>query len=504
MNKENILFLKTKRLDIKTGHPWVIVIHEETAKRNGIYAGNKIILKWGKKHTEVTADLSQNLVKPEEVGLFKDIIEKYPIPEGEIIELALASPPSSLEAIRKKLKGQRLNYQEIHSIISDIVNYHLDDVQIAFFIASAFVERNFSLNEIYYLTKAIAETGQKIYWDKSIIADKHSIGGVPNNRTTPLVVSIIASLNIPIPKTSSRAVTSACGTADVIESIAEVEFNIERIKNIVEETNGCLVWGGALKIAPADDRLLKVSYELGIEPFSKMIVSIMAKKVAMGATHLVIDLPFKKGTKISHFTDALRIKEVFLKIANKFSIKTSVLIEEIKDPIVGNGVGPLLEIVDILKILEQKEDRSIYLENRAIKLAGLLLDLIGKTPKGKGEKLARKQLEYGEALKKFQQIIKAQNGKDNISLKDIQLGKYSAFLLSYKNGTLKDINPFEVNRLVRLLGAPNIKEGGLLLKKKIGELLKEGEPIAEIFSNSDQRINLALKEISLESLFEIK
>ncbi len=504
MEERDNIFLRAKILDIKTGHPWVIVLHEEEAKRRGIYAGNKVILKWGKKKTEVTVDLSKDLVHKEEVGLFKDIIEKYPIPEGEIIELSLASPPSSLEAIRKKLKGQRLNYEEILSIISDVVHYHLDDIQIAFFIASAFLEKNFSLEEIYYLTKAIAETGEKIYWEKEIIADKHSIGGLPNNRTTPLVVSIIASLNIPIPKTSSRAVTSACGTADVIESIAQVEFNLKKIKEIVEKTNGCLVWGGALKLAPADDRLLKVSYELGIEPFSKMIVSIMAKKVAMGATHLVIDLPFKKGTKISHYTEALRVRDIFLKLSKKFSLKTEVVIEEIKNPVVGNGVGPLLEIIDILKILEQREDRPIDLENRAIKLAGTLLDLIGKTPKGKGVKLARKQLEYGEALKKFQQIIKAQNGKENISLKDIQLGQYSKEIKSSKKGIIRDINPFEINRLVRLLGAPIIKEAGIIVKKKIGDTIKEGEIIGEIFSNNEQRINLALTEIPIKNIFEIK
>ena len=503
MNKENNIFLRAKFLDIKTGHPWIIVIHEEDAKRNGIYPGNKIILKWGKKQTEVTVDLSKELIKEGEVGLFKDIIEKYPIQEGEIIELFLAPPPSSLEAIRKKLKGGRLNYEEILSIISDVVNYHLDDVQIAFFIASAFMEKNFSLEEIYYLTKAIAETGQKIYWDNKIIADKHSIGGLPNNRTTPLVVSINASLNILIPKTSSRAVTSSCGTADVIESIAQVEFDLETIKKIVKKTNGCLVWGGSLKLAPADDRLLKVSYELGIEPFSKMIVSIMAKKVAMGTTHLVIDLPFKKGTKISNYTEALKIKDTFIKIGQKFNIKTEVLIEEIKYPIVGNGVGPLLEIIDVLKILEQKENRSLYLEERALKLAGLLLEIIGKAPKGKGIKLAKKQLENGEAFHKFQEIIECQNGKKYITLKDLQLKNISFDFKAEKSGYLKEINPLKINRLVRLLGAPNIKEAGILFIKKIGEKVIEGETIFTLFSNSQQRINLALQKIKEDQPFEI-
>ncbi|MGE4554517.1 MAG: thymidine phosphorylase [Candidatus Paceibacterota bacterium] len=498
MEKENI-FLRAKFLDIKTGHPWIVVLHEDDAKMNGIYAGNKLILKWGKKQTEVTADLSKELVQKGEIGLFKDIIEKYPIKEGEIIEIFLAPTPSSLEAIRKKLKGQKLTYEEILTIISDVVNYHLDDIQIAFFVASAFLENNFSLKEIYYLTKAISETGQKIYWNKETIADKHSIGGLPNNRTTPIVVPIIASLNIFIPKTSSRAVTSACGTADVVESIAKVEFDLETIKRIVEKTNGCLVWGGALKLAPADDRLLKVSYELGIEPFSKMIVSIMAKKVAMGATHLVIDLPVKRGTKISHYSDALKIKDTFIKLGKMFNIQTGVLIDEIKYPIVGNGVGPLLEIIDVLKILEQNSGRSLYLEERALKLAGLLLEILKKAPRGKGIKLAQKQLQNGEALKKFQEIIATQGGKRNITSKDLSLKEPYYDVVCKKSGCLKDIDPFKINRLVRLLGAPTIKEAGILFFKKVGEKLVEGEPICRLYSNSEQRINLALEELTSEN-----
>ncbi len=504
MDKETALFLKTKILDLKTGRSWIVVLHANDARENGIYAGNKVVLKWGKKETEATVDLTTDLVQPGEIGLLKDVIEKYPIKEGEIIEIYLAPSPSSLEAIRKKIKGERLSYSEISSIVSDIVNYHLDDIQIAFFIASAFEEEHFSLEEIYYLTKAIAETGERFYLDKDIVADKHSIGGLPNNRTTPIVVSIIASLGYLIPKTSSRAVTSACGTADVIEAIAPVEFNSQKIKEIVNKTNGCLVWGGALKLAPADDRLLKVSYELGIEPHSKMITSIMAKKVAMGATHLVIDMPIGKGTKISYFSDALKIRKIFLAIAKRFNIKTEVVVEEIKDPIVGWGVGPLLEIRDILKILNQDEDRSLYLEGRALKLAGILLELIGAARKNQGQQLAKKQLISGDAFNKFQEIIKAQGGKENISLKDIKLGKVQKEIKSNKNGFLQEINPLEVNRLVRLLGAPVIKEGGILFKKRVGDSLKEGEPICELYSNSEQRIQLAQQEITNDDLFIIK
>ena len=183
MDKETTLFLKTKILDLKTGRSWIVVLHANDARENGIYAGNKVVLKWGKKETEATVDLTTDLVQPGEIGLLKDVIEKYPIKEGEIIEIYLAPSPSSLEAIRKKIK-EKIELFGISSIVFDIVNYHLDDIQITF-CTSAFEEEHFH-EEIYYLTKAIAETGERFYWDKDIVADKHSIGSLPNNRTTLL------------------------------------------------------------------------------------------------------------------------------------------------------------------------------------------------------------------------------------------------------------------------------------------------------------------------------
>ena len=398
--KNGAFFLKAKYLDIKTGHPWVVVINGKDAKTYGVRAGDELLLKWNHKQTEVGVDLTKELVFEGEIGLFRDIIERYKIKEGDILELSLTQPPPSLESIRKKLLGKKLTYEEIKGIMADIANYRLDDIQIAFFLASSFQKNGLSKEEIYYMTKAMAETGEMVYWNKEIVADKHSIGGVPGNRTTPIVVSIISHLNIFIPKTSSRAVTSEAGTADVIEAIAPVEFSLEKIKKIANEVNACLVWGGSLKLAPADDRILRVSYELGIEPYSKMIVSIMAKKVAMGATHLVIDMPIGEGAKISNFSEAKEIKKMFLYLAKKFKIKIKVIIEKINGP-VGRGIGPALEIKDALKVLEQKEDRPLDLEKRAIKLAGALLELTKKAPVGKGETIALNQLKNGGALRQF-------------------------------------------------------------------------------------------------------
>lgn len=499
---EGTFALKARHLDIKTGHPWIVIINEIDSKTYGIHAGDEIIIFWNNHQTQVSVDLTKDLIKEGEIGLFTDIIEKMDIEDGEMLKIKLAPLAPSLPAIQKKLLGKTLNYQEIKSLVCDIVNYRLDDVQIAFFIAAAFSSRGFTQEEIYYLTKAIAETGEMFYWD-GVVADKHSIGGVPGNRTTPLVVSIIASLGIKIPKTSSRAITSEAGTADVIESVSPVEFTSEQIKKIVFENNGCLVWGGSLKVAPADDRILRVSYELGIEPYSKMIISIMAKKVAMGATHLVIDMPLGPGLKITKQSDALKVKKLFEYLAKKFGIKIKIISDYINGP-VGRGIGPNLEIRDILKILMQEESRPLDLERRAIRLASNLLQLVNNISIKEAEQIVTYQLTSGKALAQFRKIIEAQGGIPNLSLEKISLGEVVYELKSKKDGKVNRIDNQMLIKLVRLLGSPIIKEAGIYLNKVIGDNVTINDTLCTLYTTSDTRLQLALSELLKQDLFEIK
>jgi len=506
-NKEKIhgdgeFFLKAKYLDIQTGHPWVVLIHEEDGKVYGIRAGDELSVKWNHKKTEVGVDITRNLIKSGEIGLFRDIVERYKIKEGGVLELSLAPAPPSLECIQKKLAGKKLSYLEAKSIIYDIVHYHLDDIQIAFFVASAFMKNGFSNKEICYLTKAMAETGGMMHWD-GIVADKHSIGGLPGNRTTPIIVSIVSSLGILMPKTSSRAITSEAGTADVMEVLTPVEFNSDKIREIVNKTKACIVWGGALRLAPADDRILKVSYELGIEPYSKMIVSIMAKKVAIGATHLVIDMPIGEGAKIENYREAIKIKRIFEFLGKKFNIKMRVIIENVGKP-VGRGIGPILEMRDILRVLQQKENRPLDLEKRAMKLTGNLLEILGKARTGQGEKLAQQQLMSGAAFKQFQKIVDAQGGPKDIDSESMILGTDTYQKTSNKKGIIEKIDLKQLIRIVRLLGSPITKEAGVYLHKTVGEKVEIGETLITLYTNNDQRLHLALTELQKTELFKIQ
>jgi AMP phosphorylase len=502
LKKNNSFLLKAKYLDIKTGYPWIAIIHEQDGENFGVRPGDQLELKWENKKTEITIDTTKSLVEKGEIGLFQDITNRYKIRKGELLELRLSGHAPSLKTIHKKLDEKKITYDEISSLVSDIARYRISDLELAFFIASAFNKKNFSKEEIYYLTKAISETGEMIKFG-DIVADKHSIGGIPGNRITPIIVSIVASCGVIIPKTSSRAITSAAGTADTMEVLAPVSFTSKEIKKIVKKTNGCLIWGGALRLAPADDRFIEITRRLGREPYSKMVVSIMSKQVATGINRLVIDMPVGPTAKIHDPKEILFVQNLFLYLSKRFKMKTKIIVSKTMGPI-GRGIGPCLEARDVMRVLQQKENRPKDLEKKAILLSGHLLELAGKVKKGNGQKVALESLKSGKALKKMREIIKAQGGNSNIDSEEISLGKVFWELKSSKEGVIKSIDNKNLNKICRLLGSPSTKQAGVYLNKTIGEKVKKKETLCTFFTNSNQRLVLAKHALQKLGLYTIK
>ena len=396
------------------------------------------------------------------------------------------------EAVQKKLLGKKLTYKEIYAVMDEIAHQRFGDILTTYFAASGY-SKGFTNEEIYFLTKAMIETGEKLKF-RGIIADKHSVGGVPGTRTTLVVVPIVAAAGFTIPKSSSRAITTPGGTADDMEVLAPVTFSEKEIYQIVKKTGACIVWGGSVDMAPADDELIKVEEPLLFESYDKFLVSIMAKKIAFGSNHVVIDLPYGDHVKVHTLADAELIKRKFEYLAKRFSIKLFVNLHEVEEP-AGRGLGPLLEAREALKVLEQKEDRPIDLEKRALVLAGLLLDLclkdVSKSFKdnirknfGSGKDWAKYLLSSGKAHAKMKEIIKAQGGKSDIISEELQPGKFSYSVLAKQSRTVKGINSKNATVLAKLLGAPAQKKSGLYLCKKVGEKTVSGEPMFIMYSES--------------------
>lgn len=495
-------FLKSKKLDFSTGRTPVAVIRQHEAENYGINSGDKLEIKWdsGEKIV-VDAQFTNSKVEAGTIGFFKEVWKSKKFNSNEIAEINIVSRPMSIMAIRKMINGGKVNEDEIRSIIKDIVNGKLGDIESTYFAAAGFFKK-YSIQELYYLTKAIAETGEMMNLPQKVV-DKHCIGGIPGNRTTMLVIPIIASLGLYIPKTSSRAISSPAGTADTMEVLAPVSFNMKQIREIIRKTRACLVWGGGLSLAPADDKIIHVTHPLGIEAKEQFIISIMAKKVAMGVDHLLVDIPYGPTAKIQDIREVNRVGKLFVAVGKRFKMKVKVVGTKALGPI-GEGVGPALEARDVLRVLQQKELRPRDLEQKACYLAGELLELKGFCPNGQGRKIAAEQIRSGAAWKQMQKIIKAQGGNHKIDSDEVALGAKRYEIHAEKNGRIVEVDNKAISVICRNLGAPQEKLSGIHLHAKYGQKVKEGEKLFTIYSVSDDRITLARRALKKIKIFIIK
>ena len=412
----------------------------------------------------------------------------------------------ALSAIKKKLLGKHLNYREIFSLMDEIGHEKLGPILTTYFVAAGFKE-GFSSQELYHLTKAMADTGAKLHFN-GIVADKHSTGGLAGTRTTMILVPIIAAAGFKIPKNSSRAITTPSGTADTMEVLAPVTFSPLHIEKIVKKTGGCIVWGGHLGLAPADDIIIQVEAPLAFESFDKIIVSIMAKKIASGDTHLVLDLPVGPTLKIRHFKDAEIISEKFTFLAKKFNIKVSIDINQALEP-AGHSVGPLLEAIDVLKVLEQRPDRPFILEAKTLRLAGKLLDLCLLDSKKNsnqlsGEEMAKGILSSGKALEKMREIIKEQGGNPDIGIQDLKLAEYKYEFPSRKKGVVTSFNNLDLTIIAKILGCPSDKKAGIYIERRIDERVDKNDILCVLYSSDKWRLKEAQETLANVPIYKIE
>lgn len=408
----------------------------------------------------------------------------------------------ALNTIKKKLRGRTLNYKEIFNLMDEISSGRLSDILTAYFVASGFKD-GFSNEELYYLTKAMVETGEQLHF-QGVVADKHSIGGLSGTRATMIVVPIVVAAGFIMPKTSSRAITSPAGTADVMETLAKVTFTPPQIEKIIHDVGGCVVWGGHLGIAPADDILIRVEEPLSFESFDKIIVSIMAKKVAVGTNHLVIDIPVGRTMKVKYEKDAERVGSKFKEVAKRFGIDIRIDINHTSQP-AGNGVGPYLEAIDVLQVLEQHERRPLDLEKRSLRLAGMLLDLCysSKSIKKDGYEEAKQLLQSGKALAKFREILKAQHGDPDIRSEKMINKGYKKEIKAGQSGTIKSVNNFNVSAISKILGAPKDIHAGLYMLKRKNDTVQAQEPVMYCYSSSEAKLKEAIDTLPFFPIFSI-
>ena len=475
--------LKVRRICIES--PKVIaLVNSKTAESLNMHLVDSIIISSNGKSISSGIDTTDNLVDIKELALSEEGLRSLGVQEGNIVRIEQNHQPRSLFYIMKKLNGHKLTKDEIFTIIREIVDNSLNDVEIAYFVSGIY-ERGMDIEETMSLTEAVCKTGKILNWNNKKIADKHSIGGVAGNRTTPIVVSICAAAGIVIPKTSSRSISSAAGTADTMEAITKVDLSAEELKRIVNKVGACLAWGGSLGLAPADDKLIRVERLLNLDPESQLIASILAKKLSAGSKYVLIDIPFGDGAKVDR-TRALSLKRKFMLIGRKFGLKIKVVLTNGSEPI-GNGVGPVLEVLDVLRVL-RRDNSPKDLEDKSLMLAGLLLEMLGKAKKGEGKKEAFRILDSGEAYKKFEQIIDAQGRKREA----LKTAKFSKNIIANRGGIIKKIDNKLINSLAKVLGCPADKSAGVYLWVHSNSKISKRDKIMTFYSNSMTNMREAL------------
>ncbi|MFH1132954.1 MAG: AMP phosphorylase [Nanoarchaeota archaeon] len=480
------MMFKVHDMDISTGGPLVVNINALDAAELDLHFGDRISIKCRNKTAVAVVNISTGDSIPRGViGLFDEVVQKLCVRNGAIVRCQLEERPKSLSYIHEKLFGHTLGKDKLQAIIADIVANRLSDIEITYFVAACHLRR-MTTHETHDLTRAMIDTGEVLKLRRRIIADKHCIGGVAGNRTTMLIVPICSALGVTMPKTSSRSITSPAGTADTMEVLARVDFSLAEMRRIVEKIDACIVWGGAINLAPADDRIIRVEHPLAIDSRSQLLASIMAKKASVSATHLIVDIPIDPFGKVSSPAYAKVLKVDFVNLGRELGIKTEVMITDGSHPI-GLGLGPQLEARDVLWVLEGDDRGPADLRQKSIRLSGALLELTGKAKRGQGQQLAEKVLSSGRALDQMLMIIKEQHGNKPLAEK-VHHARYSLEIRAKRDGMVRHINNSILSKLTRIAGSPADKGAGIYLDVKIGDRVKKGGILYTVFANNQTRL----------------
>lgn len=487
MNHTNHLLLR--RIGIDTYMDPVVYMRADchVCRSEGFAARARVKVSLGERSIIATLNVvDATHLAHDEAGLSESAWLALGAAEGSHGFFSHPEPVASDSRLRAKVYGERLTQADMRAIIGDVVHGRYSDLHLAAFVTACAGNR-LDEAETVSLTRAMVEAGERLEWRYPVVADKHSVGGLPGNRTTPLVVAMVAACGVPIPKTSSRAITSPAGTADTMETLAPVELDVPAMQRVVEKEGGCLVWGGGVRLSPADDVLIRVERPLDLDSEGQLVASVISKKAAAGSTHVVIDMPVGPSAKVRS-AEAARSLSGLLQAAGA-ALGLSVRIEQTDgtQP-VGRGIGPALEARDVLSVLQGSRTAPQDLRQRAVRLAGAVLEMAGAAAAGSGESLAAVALADGRAWRKFQAICEAQGG-----MREPPRSTLTYAVEAHAGGVVRAFDNRRLARVAKLAGAPSDKAAGLDLHVRIGDVVERGQPLFTVHAQSQGELDYALE-----------
>jgi len=481
--------LVARHFEIDTRQEPVIFLRSDSpvARSEGFEAMSRVnVAANGRSVIATLMIVSEELLTAGYAGLSEAARRLLGVAEGDELRLSHPRPVSSLAHVRSKIYGNRLSAEALLKIVSDIVAGRYMDVHLAAFVTACAYDR-LDREEIVHLTRAMVAAGKRLHWPGERVFDKHSVGGLPGNRTTPIVVSIVAAAGLTMPKTSSRAITSPAGTADTMEALAPVDLDLAAMRRVVEQEGACIAWGGSVSLSPADDILIRVERALDVDSEGQLIASVLSKKIAAGSTDVVIDMPVGPTAKVRSQEAADTLKELFYFVADALDLRLRVVTSDGSQP-VGRRIGPALEARDVLAVLNRAADAPQDLREHGVRLAGDLLEMAGAAADGQGGVEAARLLDDGSAWRKFQAICEAQGG-----MREPPHAPYHYDVFADQGGIVQAIDNRIVARVAKLAGAPADQAAGLEMSVRIGDRVSRGDVLFTIHAESPGELEYALE-----------
>ena len=404
-----------------------------------------------------------------------------------------------IDIINKKANKYELTKEELETIFIGYLKDEVKDYQMSAFLMAICIN-DMSDSEVFALTDIFIKSGDVL--DLSFIdgikVDKHSTGGV-GDKTTLIVAPLVASCNVSVIKMSGRGLGYTGGTIDKLESIPGFNVNLteEEIKKQASDI-GIVITSQTRDLTPLDKKVYALRDVTATTNSIPLIASsIMSKKIAGGADKIVIDIKVGNGALLKTEEEARRLESLLIKIGSYYQKEVKTVISDMNRPL-GHNIGNRLEVLEALDVLENKEKGKLY--DLSIELASKMVSLGKEISEKDARKEVIENLENGKALNKFKEFVKYQNG--NIENLNIDAKVYN--IKANKEGILKDINALNIAKLCEYLGAGRKSKedeidynAGVVIKKEIGEEVKEGDILASIYTNIDNPI------FNLERIFEI-
>lgn len=479
---------RARRLGLFTHREMVVVMRTDSpvCRAEGLAAHTQVFVHNGGRPIAATLyQVEGGMLASDEIGLSETAWLALGAEEGAFLKIGHAPPLESIACVRQRIYGHRLGLASMRQIVEDVVAGRYSDVHLAAFLTAS-AALPLDEDETYALTKAMVDAGDRLAWPGTVVVDKHCVGGLPGNRTTPIIVAIVTACGLIMPKTSSRAITSPAGTADTMETLAPIDLDLATMQRVIASEGGCVAWGGAVCLSPADDIFIGVERALDIDTEGQLIASVLSKKIAAGATHVVFDIPVGPTAKVRSAEAADRLTDRLSKVASRFGLTTLCVRTDGNQP-VGKAIGPALEAMDVIAVLKGDEGAPADLRDRACVLAGAILELGGGATAGEGRELAEQTLSSGLAWRKFQRICAAQGG--------MRVPPRAALvhdIFATRSGRVTHIDNRRVARLAKLAGAPDAPAAGLRIHVSLGDDIAAGEPVLSVHAQSPGEMAYAL------------